>query len=56
MTLCKDGRLGRRMRARIKELGTKHIRFFEVMMSEALVNITVTLVSVTQRRTISELK
>lgn len=38
-TLCKDGRLGQRKRARVKELGTKHIRVVGVLMSEALLTI-----------------
>ena len=39
MTLCNDERLGRRKRARVEDLGTKHIRNVGVMISDALLAV-----------------
>ena len=39
MTLCNDGRPGRRKRARVDDLGTKHIRIAGVMITDALLAV-----------------
>lgn len=39
MTLCNDGRPGRRKRARVDDLGTKHIRIVGVMITDALLAV-----------------